>query len=381
MAELSAIAQITPAQRMAPAGQHPPGQPASSAANSTSGAKSKLTRRQKAAIVVRFLISEGAPLELAHLPPHHQDSLTRQMGAMRSIDRATLAEVIQEFAGDLEQFGLSFPRGLMAALQDMDDKLAPEAAEKLRLDAGLQKATDPWEKIRALEPASLLEIINREAPEVSAVLLSKLDTRKAANLLSQLPGDQARALTLSISRTAGIRADAVARIGAALAEQLQDTPDTAFTETPSRRVGAMLNMSPAATRDALLQQIEAADAHFAAEVRQSILTFADLRQRLPENAVARVLREVDQPTLVVALQYGVQTGGATLTAPNSCWRASRAAWPRLCAKKWPNVALSQIPTAKRRKMPSSRPPGNWKRGATLPCTPPNWPSPKPGQAI
>lgn len=304
MAELSAIAKITPAQRMSPAGQ-----PASSAANSTSGAKSKLTCRQKAAIVVRFLISEGAPLELAHLPPHHQDSLTRQMGAMRSIDRATLAEVIQEFAGDLEQFGLSFPRGLMAALQDMDGKLAPEAAEKLRLDAGLQKATDPWEKIRALEPASLLEILNREAPEVSAVLLSKLDTRKAANLLSQLPGDQARALTLSISRTAGIRADAVARIGAALAEQLQDTPDTAFTETPSRRVGAMLNMSPAATRDALLQQIEAADAHFAAEVRQSILTFADLRQRLPENAVARVLHEVDQPTLVVALQYGVQTGG------------------------------------------------------------------------
>jgi len=373
MAELSAIAQITPVQRTAPAGPHTPG-PANAA-------KPQPTRRQKAAIVVRFLISEGAQLELAHLPAHHQDSLIRQMGEMRAIDRATLAAVIREFAGDLEQFGLSFPRGLMAALQDMDGKLAPEAAEKLRLDAGLQTASDPWEKIRALAHDSLLDIINREAPEVSAVLLSKLDTRKAADLLGQLPGDQARALTLSISRTAGIRTDAVARIGNALAEQLQDTPDIAFSETPSRRVGAMLNMSPAATRDALLQQIEATDAHFAAEVRQSILTFADLRQRLPENAVARVLREVDQPTLVVALQYGVQSGGAD--ADSAEFLLAGLSRRMAEAVRGEMAECGVIPEtygeeAQNAIIGATR---QLEEGGEIALPPPNWHSPKPGQAI
>lgn len=68
-----------------------------------------LTPREKAAVIVRFLLSEGAVLPLAKLPDHMQAALTEQIGQMRLVDRTTLAQVVEEFLNELEQVGLAFP--------------------------------------------------------------------------------------------------------------------------------------------------------------------------------------------------------------------------------------------------------------------------------
>ena len=58
----------------------------------------RLTRQQKAAIVVRFLMNEGADINLSQLPPALQANLTHEIADLRLVDRATLTEVIEEFA-------------------------------------------------------------------------------------------------------------------------------------------------------------------------------------------------------------------------------------------------------------------------------------------
>ena len=49
-----------------------------------------LSRRQKAAVIVRLLMAEGARLPLADLPEPVQTALTEEIAAMRMIDRETL---------------------------------------------------------------------------------------------------------------------------------------------------------------------------------------------------------------------------------------------------------------------------------------------------
>jgi flagellar motor switch protein FliG len=268
-----------------------------------------LSRRQKAAIVVRFLLNEGAPLSLSDLPEDMQAALTQQLGAMRLVDRRTLADVIGEFATELEQIGLSFPRGLIGALSELDGRISPQTAARLRREAGVRQLGDPWDRIRALELEALREILDREAVEVSAVVLSKLDTPKAAELLGTLPGDRARRLTFAVSQTDAVTPDAVYRIGLSLATQLDDVPEKAFGDSPDRRVGAILNLSPAATRDALLQGLDEEDQDFAERVRKSIFTFADITARVAPGDVPAILRGVDQPDLVTALRFAADLGG------------------------------------------------------------------------
>ena len=70
-----------------------------------------MSARTKAAIVVRFLMQEGAEIDLAAPPTSLQADLTREIADLRMIDRATLAEVIEEFAHELDSIGLTAQGG------------------------------------------------------------------------------------------------------------------------------------------------------------------------------------------------------------------------------------------------------------------------------
>lgn len=271
------------------------------AAEKTRRVPRALDGRSKAAIVVRLLLNEGADIPLEELPDDLQAELTQQMGQMGLVDRVTLASVAEEFAEALDAIGLTFPQGLAGALHSLDGKISPQTAARLRKEAGVRQIGDPWKRLRELEISELSGLVEAEATEVSAVLLSKLDVPKAAELLEHLPGPVARKITYAVSRTAAVTPEAVDRIGLSLAAQLDDRPPRAFGDEPGSRVGAILNQSPSSTRDEMLTSLDEMDAFFASVVRASIFTFADIPERLSPRDAPTVMRQLDSAILVTAL--------------------------------------------------------------------------------
>lgn len=268
---------------------------------------SRLSRRQKAAIIVRFLLNEGAEVRVSDLPETQQRDLTHMMGSMHYVDRETLAAVVREFAQEIETVGLSFPHGLSGALDVLDGRINPLTAARLRKEAGVRAAGDPWERIRALDPHALLTLMDGESADIASVILSKLEVTKAAELLQLLPGDKARGITYAVSRTRSVTPAAVDCIGLTLASQIDDCPPTAFSDAPDSRVGAILNFSPATNRDALLTGLEEADQGFADLVRKAIFTFADIPARLTPTDVSRALRDVSHEQLITAVAASAES--------------------------------------------------------------------------
>ena len=262
--------------------------------------RAPISRKAKAAIVVRLLLNEGADLPIEELPEDLQIQLTQQMGSMRSVDRETLGAVISEFAEELDSVGLSFPAGIGAALDVLDGKISRQTAARLRKEAGVRMAGDPWARLQELEPERLLPVLESESVEVAAVVLSKLKVSTAADLLGRLPGPHARRITYAVSLTSAVTPDAVDRIGLSLAMQLDDQPQRAFDSDPVERVGAILNSSTSFTRDDVLEGLEETDQGFAEAVRKAIFTFANIPARIAPRDLPRVLREVDQARLVLA---------------------------------------------------------------------------------
>ncbi|MDR0809876.1 MAG: flagellar motor switch protein FliG [Gemmobacter sp.] len=266
-----------------------------------SGAVTHLTRRQKAAVIVRLMLAEGSPLPLATLPEAMQAELAQQIGRMRLVDRQTLQEVVTEFLGELEQVGLSFPGGLDGALEMMDGHISGATASRLRRLADMHPDADPWDRLTAQPVESLTPVLEAESTEVAAILLSKLPVPKAALLLGKLPGERARRVAFAMSRTANVDPGTVRRIGFALLGQLDAAPPKAFESGAVERVGAILNIAPETTREAVLQGLDASDAGFAEQVRKAIFTFIHLPARLAPRDVPKLTRALDQPTLVTAL--------------------------------------------------------------------------------
>ncbi|MEZ5798397.1 MAG: FliG C-terminal domain-containing protein [Paracoccaceae bacterium] len=266
-------------------------------------ARRVLSARQKAAIIVRFLLSEGASIPLSQLPDHMQSALAEQMGAMRLIDRQTLDSVVAEFMAELESVGLAFPGGIEGALTVMDGHISQSAASRLRRKAGVNSRSDPWERLVALPITALLPVIEEESVEVAAVLLSKLPVPRAADMLGKLPGEKARRIAFAVSLTGNIDPETVQRIGAAILAQIDSQPPRAFDTGPVERVGAILNVSPALTREDVLQGLESADAEFAEKVRKAIFTYVHVPARIPPRDVPKIIRIVDQALLVTAMAF------------------------------------------------------------------------------
>ncbi len=267
-----------------------------------------LTKKQKAAVIVQLLLSEGTDLTLEALPDGMQADLARQLAGMRGVDRGTLASVALEFATELDQLGMVAAGGVDGALALLDGKINDTAIKSVRADGVAPVSDDPWDRIKAAENAVLLPMLEAESVEVAAVTLSKLPVAKAADLLGAMPGDRARRVSYAISLTEAVTSHAVEQIGAALVLQLDDQPIRVFADAPFKRVGAILNFSPAATRDDVLEGLGAEDAAFAADVRKAIFTFPDIPDRLAPLDVPKITRDVDPEQLVKALAYATSTG-------------------------------------------------------------------------
>jgi len=260
-----------------------------------------LTSQQKAAIIVRVLLAEDPGISLHQLSGSQQTDLVHQMAEMTHVDQATMISVVEEFLGEFNGTGLSFPGKLRDSLALMSSSISPETTRSIRRDAGLALQEDPWQLISAMDVAVLVPLFENETIEVGAVILSKLKVSTAAEILAKLPGERARRITYAVSQTSEISPDIVRSIGQAIANQFDTHTDLEFSEGPVERVGAILNFSPAATRDDMLEGLHQVDAKFADQVRKAIFTFANIPERLNPRDVPKIIRDIDPAALVTAL--------------------------------------------------------------------------------
>lgn len=262
---------------------------------------SGLTARQKAAVIVRLMLAEGAELDLSTLPTDAQARLAQDMASMDLIDRDTRDAVIGEFCDRLEALGLTFPGSMDGALDILGAHLSHDTTNRLRRMAALSGAADPWDRVIALPPQQLAELARTEAVEIAAVMFSRLPVPRAAEVFGLLDPGLARRIAYAMSMTGAIEAPALRRIGLAMMRAMDALPKPAIDSAPVERVGAILNFSPAATRDTVLAGLDEDDAAFAGEVRRAIFTWANIPRRIDPRDVPRILREVDGAVVVKAM--------------------------------------------------------------------------------
>ena len=267
-----------------------------------------MSARTKAAIVVRFKMQEGAEIDLASLPTSLQADLTREIADLRLIDHATLAEVIEEFAHELDSIGLTAQGGLGSALRLLERKITNDTARRLRQDAGVRLFEDPWGRFKQLDEKELLKLLGAETTEIAAMVLSKLDVTKAATLLGEMPGPRTLKFSFAISQTAGVTPQVVDRIGQSLMAQLDNKPERPFATLPEDRIAAILTAASDDLRDEVMNGLRETDPELAERVLAGVFTFVDNPTRISAVDVATVVKTVAKTDMVIALCYANGSG-------------------------------------------------------------------------
>ena len=265
-----------------------------------------------------MLGSLGMPLPPGTLSPEEEAQLAGALGTLDGVAPEELAAVIDEFLQALSPSeGAAAPAAGPPPLPELPslpiiEPLAPlpGGGGTVEIDTG----PDPWDKVLEQDDAVLLGVLSAEAPEVGAIVLSKLKVSRAAQLLGGLPGPLARRITYAVSLVSPVSPRTVARIGEALGAELGRDVPRAFAGGPVERVGALLNFSRAATRDDVLEGLGETDPGFAEAVRRSIFTYANIPARVGVRDVPKILRAVEQKVLVTALAASSASEEAQKTA-------------------------------------------------------------------
>lgn len=263
-----------------------------------------LTGPQKAAIIIQMILSEGGSLPLTTISADGQTRLMEDFVELDRVDRATLETVVEELEQLLNSEDLSFPRSIADAIDTLEAHLDNAIVADLRRKLGLGLPPVPWARIAALPTKQLVEMLTNEDIKIAAIILSKLDGEKAAEVLDEIEPEQATELAFATKSTGDLSPELLTHIGLMLAESLPPDIPRAFNDAPALRVANLLNASSPDRRDEVLEQLGTQDAEFAADVRANIFTFADITNRIVPTDISKITRDIPQDELVMALAYG-----------------------------------------------------------------------------
>jgi len=269
---------------------------------SQQAAMASLTQRQKAAIIVKLLVGGGVSLDDLELDADAIWKITNAMTGLGVVGKDIVDGVTAEFILEMERMGLVFERDIDGSLKAMEGQITADTLNKVKARQTGSAEANAWAYIANTDSEALALRIAAENPRIGAVILSKLSPTKSAEIVGHIAPEAVEAILGGISKTTTVKPEIVSRIGIALADSLQDKGgDGAFEDSAAERIGAILNMSPSQFRDEILGKFEESDPEAAGQIRRLMFTFEDIPSRIIGRDISKILRGVDDETLVMAL--------------------------------------------------------------------------------
>ncbi|MCR5474034.1 MAG: flagellar motor switch protein FliG [Lachnospiraceae bacterium] len=261
-----------------------------------------ITGLQKAAILLISLGPERSALIFKHLKEEEIEDLTLEIANTRSVTPQAKEEVINEFYGVCLAQQYIAEGGIGYAKELLEKALGNEKALDVigKLTASLQ--VKPFEFIRKTEASQLLNFIQDEHPQTIALILSYLNPSQAALIISALPPDRQSDVAKRIAMMDRTSPDVIKEVEKILESKLSSLVNQDYTIIGGvDAVVDILNTVDRSTEKHIMETLEIDEPELADEIRKKMFVFEDILL-LDDRAIQRVLRDVDNNDLAIALK-------------------------------------------------------------------------------
>ncbi|RMF36103.1 MAG: hypothetical protein D6754_11990, partial [Alphaproteobacteria bacterium] len=266
-----------------------------------------LSRAEKATLILAALGPEGAAGILAELGEENIRRFARIVAQMGVIRGPVLDEVVAEF---LDEIGGSrdVSGGILTARRMLSGALDRETYDRIMEDVQTTTHTTIWDRLGKAPVGAVAGFLAAEHPQVGAVVLSRMRPDLAARVLERLPEIVAQPVVLRMKRAPRIDGAVLEVLKRVIEDELLSVIRRAgATKKPAELLAGLMNHVSGAAREKFLEELEADEPEFAAEVQRVMFTFADIIQRVNPRDVTAITREVEEEVLMAALKTGQET--------------------------------------------------------------------------
>ena len=261
-----------------------------------------ITGVQKGAILLIALGPERSAMIFKYLKEEEIEDLTLEIANTRSITPQVKEQVIEEFYQVCLAQQYIAEGGIGYAKELLEKALGSEKALDVigKLTASLQ--VKPFEFIRKTEASQLLNFIQDEHPQTIALILSYLNASQSALIISALPPDRQADVAKRIALMDRTSPEVVKEVEKILETKLSSLVNQDYTIIGGvDSVVDILNTVDRSTEKHIMETLEIDEPELADEIRKKMFVFEDILL-LDDRAIQRVLRDVDNGDLAVALK-------------------------------------------------------------------------------
>lgn len=266
-------------------------------------AEEKLTSGvQKAAVLLIALGPEKSASIFKHLKEEEVEELTLEIANTRNITPQMKDEVVNEFYQICLAQQYIAEGGINYAKEVLEKSFGAERAMDVigKLTASLQ--VKPFEFVRKTDATQLLNFIQDEHPQTIALILSYLSAAQSALILSALPPDRQADVAKRIAVMDRTSPDVIKEVEKVLESKVASLVNQDYTVIGGvDAVVEILNTVDRGTEKHIMETLEIEEPELADEIRKKMFVFEDILL-LDDRAIQRVLRDVDNGDLAIALK-------------------------------------------------------------------------------
>lgn len=257
---------------------------------------------QKAAILLIALGPEKSASIFKHLKEDEIEELTLEIANTRSVSPQTKESVLNEFYQVCLAQQYIAEGGIGYAKELLDKALGSDKAQEVitKLTASLQ--VRPFEFARKTDPSQVLNFIQDEHPQTIAMILSYLSPAQSAMILGALTPEKQADVAKRIAKMDRTSPDVIKEVERVLERKLSSLINQDYTIVGGvDAIVGILNTVDRGTEKHIMESLEIEEPELADEIRKKMFVFEDILL-LDDRAIQRVLRDVDNNDLAVALK-------------------------------------------------------------------------------
>ena len=264
--------------------------------------REKMSTKEKAAVLMITIGKERAAKIYKCLSEEEIEQLTLAITTMRRVEPEIKESVVDEF------FQMCIARkyisegGIDYAREILSKAFGEEKTNELIMKLSSSLRVKPFDFIRKADSTQVLNFIQNEHPQTIALILSYLEPRYSAQILSNLPLDKQLSVIARIANMGVTSPEYIKETERILERKLSTLSfgDRSVTGGIDSVV-SILNSVDRGTERHLLEALEETDAELVEEIRKRMFVFEDI-VKLSNQAIQRVLKEIDNRDLAVALK-------------------------------------------------------------------------------
>ena len=268
-------------------------------------AQHDLTGAQKAAVLLMTLGTARAAKVMRHMRESEVSEVVGEIARRHSVNETDASGVLKEFHAIAAAQHHVAAGGAAVAREMLVASLGTVRANEILEQLAVTLIDAPFEFLRKADPRQVLTFLRDEHPQLIALVLAHMRAEQSSTVLSGLPEDVQRDVSVRIATLDRTNPDIVAQVEASLQRRFSGVRSTQVQAEQSadgvQTLVDILNRSDRTTERTIFDGLEQFNAELADSVRSRMFVFEDIAT-LDDRSIQLILRQVDPKELAMALK-------------------------------------------------------------------------------